>query len=60
MKKLIVVLPCYNEEEVLPVTINELIPLMNRLIESKVISADSLLYFIDDGSIDNTWDIIKK
>lgn len=60
MKKIIVILPCYNEEDVLPSSINELIPLMSKLIESKSISTDSVLCFVDDGSSDNTWKIIKE
>ncbi len=60
MPKLIVVLPCYNEEEVLSTTIEELTPLMQSLIDSNKISQDSFLCFVDDGSRDKTWSIIEQ
>ena len=60
MNKLIIVLPCYNEEAVLPITMKKLISMMNNLIDSNEISNDSFLCFIDDGSKDNTWSIIKE
>jgi len=58
MNKLIVVLPCYNEEDVLPTSINELTKLINNMIDTKQIANDSFLCFVDDGSKDNTWKII--
>jgi len=58
MKKLIVVLPCFNEEEVLPTSIKELNSLMENMVLNKDISKDSFLCFVDDGSKDKTWDII--
>jgi glycosyltransferase involved in cell wall biosynthesis len=59
MNKLIVVLPCYNEEDVLPTSINELTKLINNMIDTKQIANDSFLCFVDDGSKDNTWKIIE-
>lgn len=58
--KISIVMPCYNEEEVLPKTIVEMDFLFKNLIEKKIISGDSLLYFVDDGSKDETWNIINS
>ena len=60
MKTLYVVIPCYNEEEVLPETKKRLEEKMNSLISDKLISKDSKVMFVNDGSKDNTWDLIKK
>jgi glycosyltransferase involved in cell wall biosynthesis len=54
-----VVVPCYNEEEVLPETVARLTALMQELAASGRI-ADGDLYFVDDGSDDGTWDLIEK
>ena len=60
MIKLGIVSPCYNEEEVLGSSINKLTELYNSLIEKGKISPDSLLVFVNDGSKDKTWEIIKN
>ena len=57
--KLALVLPCYNEEEVLPSSIQRLTSFYDGLIGSGVISPDSRLVFVNDGSRDRTWDIIE-
>ncbi len=57
---LYVVVPCYNEEEVLHETAKRLKVKMNSLIESKQISDKSRIMFVNDGSKDKTWEIIKK
>lgn len=57
---LTIVVPCYNEEEVLPETISVLIDELNYLIEINIISEDSKVLFVDDGSRDRTWSIIYK
>lgn len=57
--QLSLVLPCYNEEEVLEETSVKLLSLFNSLIESSKIDESSTIYFIDDGSNDDTWDIIE-
>ena len=59
MIKLGIVSPCYNEEEVLGSSINKLTELYNSLIEKGKITPDSLLVFVNDGSKDKTWEIIK-
>ncbi|MED5076621.1 glycosyltransferase family 2 protein [Geobacillus stearothermophilus] len=55
-----IVVPCYNEEEVLPETIRRLQALRGELVEEKMISPKSALLFVDDGSHDDTWKIIYK
>lgn len=60
MTKISIVIPCYNEEEVLPETINRLISLLEELVASSLVSVDSHVIFVDDGSHDHTWEIIKE
>lgn len=60
MPVLSIVLPCYNEEAVLPSTIEKINKYLNDLIEKEKISPKSFLCFVDDGSTDNTWSIIEK
>lgn len=60
MKKLIIVVPCYNEEEVLPDTIQALTGIVRTMIGNKLISDDSGVLFVNDGSRDKTWEIIKS
>lgn len=57
---LYVVIPCYNEEEVLELTTSTLSDKMNKLINDKTISKDSKILYVDDGSKDKTWSIIKE
>lgn len=58
MTKLIIVIPCYNEEEVLPITSKLFLKKLTSLIEQEKISEDSRILFVNDGSNDKTWDII--
>lgn len=58
--KLYLVIPCYNEEEVLPETSRRLKEKVNALIESGKIHKDSRIIFVNDGSGDRTWEIIKN
>lgn len=57
--KLIIVIPCYNEEQVLPVTAPLFLGKINSLIAAGKIAEDSKIMFVNDGSKDNTWNIIK-
>ncbi len=57
---LYLVLPCYNEEEVLPETASQLLVKMTALIEAGKISKDSKIMFVNDGSKDRTWEIIEE
>lgn len=54
------VIPCYNEEEALPITKDALDKKMNDLIDKGFISKNSKVVFVNDGSKDKTWDMIKK
>lgn len=58
--KLYVVIPCYNEEKVLPVTSKLFSDKLNDLIAKEKISPDSRILFVNDGSKDDTWKIIKE
>lgn len=60
MNRLAIVVPCYNEEEVLDITTTELTKVITKLIESDKISKDSFVLYVDDGSRDATWSIIDK
>ena len=59
-KVLYVVVPCYNEEEVLEETTKRLKEKLNTLIKSKKITNKSKAMYVNDGSKDNTWELIKK
>ena len=56
---LALVIPCYNEEEALPSTLDQLTDLMHRMVGGNTI-ADYLLVMVDDGSKDRTWQIIAQ
>ena len=58
--ELAIILPCYNEEEVLNDSFLKLHVYFNNLLERKLISEKSTLCFVNDGSIDKTWDIIVQ
>lgn len=58
--KLAIVIPCYNEEAVLPETSRRLALLLTELVSAGSISQDSYVLFVDDGSRDATWSIIEK
>lgn len=57
---LYIVIPCYNEEEVLPITAPEFSAKIEELIQLEKISTESKILFVDDGSKDNTWKLIQK
>lgn len=56
---LYIVIPCYNEEEMLPITAKALEEKMGKLFDSKKISTKSKVMLVDDGSKDKTWEIIS-
>lgn len=60
LSRLAIVVPCYNEEEILEKTIDVLNNLLINLIHKNKIDENSTLLFVDDGSKDSTWDIIEK
>lgn len=59
LNKLAIIIPCYNEEEVLQDTIDIITQKIYSLIQNNKISKNSYCLLIDDGSKDNTWNIIE-
>ncbi len=57
---LMIIIPCYNEQEVLPVTAPVFLAKLRELAELGLISGNSRILFVDDGSSDSTWDLITK
>lgn len=57
---LAIVVPCYNEEEVLADTFAALGACLNEMLAEKKISEESKIYFVDDGSRDRTWAILEE
>ena len=57
---LYIVIPCYNEEEVLEETSKRLKVKMNKLVENKIISNKSKVLFVNDGSKDKTWKLVES
>lgn len=57
---LYIVIPCYNEEAVLPVSAGMFLEKITQLISEEKISENSRIMFVDDGSRDSTWSIIEE
>lgn len=57
--RLIIVIPCYNEQEVLPITAPQFLVKITQLADEGLISPDSRVMFVNDGSKDDTWSIIQ-
>lgn len=57
---LYIVIPCYNEQEVLPITAPQFLAKINQLAAEGLISGDSRVMFVNDGSKDDTWNIIQQ
>ncbi|MCL2721015.1 MAG: glycosyltransferase family 2 protein [Treponema sp.] len=55
-----VIVPCYNEEEVLPETSKKLSDKLKYLMDNQIINDRSRIIFVDDGSSDNTWSLIEN
>ena len=61
MKEILyLVIPCYNEEEVLQETAKRLLLKINNMISKEIISKESKILFVNDGSKDKTWSIIEE
>lgn len=58
--KLYVVVPCYNEEEMLPISSVAFKDKLNRMMDAGLIDRESRIVFVDDGSKDKTWDVIER
>ena len=57
---LYIVIPCYNEQEVLPVTSGMFLEKIKSLIEKGRVAPESRVVFVNDGSKDNTWNLIQE
>ncbi len=57
--QLSIVVPCYNEQEVLPETNRRLLAMLQNLNDAQLISKESGIYYVDDGSKDDTWKLIE-
>ncbi len=60
MIRLATISPCYNEEEVLRRSVERLTDLFRRMITEGLISEDSMMVFVNDGSSDRTWELIQE
>lgn len=60
LPRLFIIIPCYNEEQVLPITSEMFLKKLQSLSKNGKISTDSRILFVDDGSRDNTWQIIQE
>ena len=58
--KMILIVPCYNEESVLPITASLFLNKVLSLIDRGIINRTSCIMFVNDGSTDETWNIIKR
>lgn len=57
---LYLVIPCYNEEEVLPITTKKLTEKLDNMIKDKLVSKESRIMYVNDGSKDRTWKLIGQ
>ncbi|MBQ6590216.1 MAG: glycosyltransferase [Lachnospiraceae bacterium] len=55
-----IVIPCYNEQEVLPITAPMFLDKIRQLAQAGLVSDDSRILFVNDGSRDRTWEIIRE
>ena len=60
MEKISVIVPCYNEQEVILTTIKQIDQLLTSLIKKEKIANDSYVIYVNDGSNDDTWNIIEN
>lgn len=60
MKTLYIIVPCYNEEECLPGTAPVFAAKVRSLVDAGAVSPESRVLFVDDGSADGTWELLKK
>lgn len=54
-----IIVPCFNEKECINSAVNKLTEILKKLEEDNEISSKSFLFFVDDGSSDETWELIK-
>lgn len=57
---LAIVVPCYNEQDAFPFSVKSLTEILGDMIRAEKVSKNSYLLFVDDGSKDNTWELIEN
>lgn len=57
--RLTIVVPCYNEEAVLPETVEQLMQILDNLIKANKVAPESRILFVNDGSKDKTWSLVE-
>ena len=57
---LYIIIPCYNEQQVLPITSGLFLEKLEGMIARGIVSCESRILFVNDGSKDNTWEIIRE
>ncbi len=60
LPRIAIVMPCYNEEQALPISSAEILSLLDKMSQENLISSDSYILCCNDGSKDNTWAIIQN
>lgn len=60
MDRLAIVVPCYNEEEVLKLASKALRDVLEDLVQKGKVAEDSFILFVNDGSRDRTWELIEE
>jgi len=58
--RLAIVVPCFNEEPVIRETVRRLVGVIRDLRQKGEIARESFLFFVDDGSVDNTWAALRE
>ena len=58
--RLFIIVPCYNEEAVLPITSTLFLSQLRNLVAQNKVSDNSRILFVDDGSSDSTWKVIRS
>ncbi len=56
---LAIIMPCYNEEEVLPESVPRVLAVLENIVKEGLVREDSYVLLVDDGSVDATWEVIK-
>lgn len=60
LPRIAIVMPCYNEEQALPISSAEILSLLDKMSQENLISSDSYILCCNDGSKDNTWAVIQS
>ena len=60
LPRIAIVIPCYNEEQALPISSKEMLALLDEMSQSGLIAPDSYIMCSNDGSKDRTWEVIEQ